>query len=41
MLVNPYTYSSTGLVQIDAWTFFDSQVRRAESFAILTDIATV
>ena len=41
MLVNPYTYSSTGLVQIDAWTFFDTQVRRAESFAILTDIATV
>ena len=40
MLVNPYTFSSTGLVQIDAWTFFDTQVRRAESFSILNDIIT-
>lgn len=41
MLVNPYTYSSQGLIQIDAWTFFDTEIRRNESFAIITDLATV
>ena len=40
MLVNPYTFSSEGLIKIDAWTFFDTAVRRAESFAAMTDLIT-
>jgi HK97 family phage major capsid protein len=40
MLVNPYTRSSDGIITIDAWTFFDTVVRRVESFAAITDLVT-
>jgi HK97 family phage major capsid protein len=39
-LVNPYAKDKEGLIRINAWTFYDEVVRRAESFAAMTDIVT-
>lgn len=39
-LVNPYAGDKEGLIRINAWTFFDDMVRRAESFAAMKDALT-
>ena len=39
-LVNPYTYDSQGLIRLNAWTFYDCLVRRAQSFAAMKDALT-
>lgn len=39
-LVNPYSGDKEGLIRINAWTFFDSVVRRAKSFAAMKDALT-
>lgn len=39
-LVNPYSLDTTGLIRLNAWTFFDTLVRRAQSFAAMKDALT-
>ena len=39
-LVNPYANDKEGLIRINAWTFYDEVVRRAESFAAMKDALT-
>jgi hypothetical protein len=36
-LVNPYAKDTEGIVRINAWTFYDVLVRRAQSFAAMKD----
>lgn len=38
MLINPYSKDDQGLIRINAWTFFDFNVRRPLSFAAITDV---
>lgn len=39
-LVNPYARDTEGIIRINAWTFYDDVVRRAESFSAMKDAAT-
>ncbi len=39
-LVNPYALDTTGLIRINAWTFYDILIRRAQSFAATEDLLT-
>jgi len=39
-LVNPYSRDTEGLVRLNAWTFYDFLVRRAQSFSAMTDALT-
>jgi len=39
-LINPYTLDTTGLIRLNAWTFYDVLIRRAESFAAMQDALT-
>jgi HK97 family phage major capsid protein len=36
-MVNPYSKDTEGIVRINAWTFYDILVRRAQSFAAMKD----
>lgn len=36
-MVNPYAKDTEGIVRINAWTFYDILVRRAQSFAAMKD----
>lgn len=40
MLINPYANDTTGLIRLNAFTFYDVLIRRAESFAAMTDAIT-
>jgi len=40
MLINPYANDTTGLIRLNAFTFYDVLIRRAESFAAMTDAVT-
>jgi HK97 family phage major capsid protein len=39
-LVNPYAKDTEGLIRINAWTFYDEVIRRAQSFAVMQDAQT-
>lgn len=39
-LVNPYSLDTTGLIRLNAWTFYDVLIRRAQSFAAMQDALT-
>lgn len=39
-LINPYSLDTTGLIRINAWTFYDVAVRHPESFAAMKDALT-
>lgn len=39
-LVNPYARDTEGLIRINAWTFYDEAIRRAQSFAAMQDAQT-
>lgn len=39
-LVNPYSRDTEGLIRLNAWTFYDFLVKRAQSFAAMQDILT-
>jgi HK97 family phage major capsid protein len=38
MLINPYTKDDQGIIRINAWSFFDFNIRRPQSFAVIADI---
>jgi hypothetical protein len=37
MLINPFSKDSQGIIRINAWSFFDFNVRRPQSFAFIAD----
>lgn len=39
-MVNPYSRDTEGLIRLNAWTFYDFLVRRAQSFAAMQDALT-
>lgn len=39
-LVNPYSRDTEGLIRLNAWTFYDVLIRRAQSFAAMKDAIT-
>jgi HK97 family phage major capsid protein len=39
MLINPYSKDDQGIIRINAWSFFDFNVRRPKSFAAILDAA--
>lgn len=40
MLINPFSKDDQGLIRINAWTWFDFNIRRALSFAAILDAKT-
>lgn len=38
MLINPYSKDDQGIIRINAWSFFDFNIRRPQSFCAIQDI---
>lgn len=38
MLINPFSKDDQGIIRINAWSFFDFNIRRPQSFAVMTDV---